>query len=222
MRERDAFFDLRPICITPARTIRRMLPAIGLFVLCSCKNDTKKSTEGQGADYLSQPAQIITSNDFLPGNFRDPEQIRQIQKSVNVLTSLSITDSAVLEDEDFLENMTDGGSTLTGYFSNGELIKISEWVGLSYGVIQQHFYFAKERLVFVSQTEDYFYTDTAGTDHSKFENDFRSEFYFTAEKLLEQVSSGSRRFNEEKDKEAELLTDAFVYRKLLQSKKNKH
>ena len=64
----------------------------------------------------------------------DINQIRQIFSRINSEPHLK-----KVTIEDFLEHTSDGGAELTGYFSKVELVKISEWIGLSYGIRQRDF-----------------------------------------------------------------------------------
>lgn len=63
--------------------------------------------------------------------------------------------------EEILGHATDGGASITGYYKENVLQKMTEWVGLSGGVIQNEYYFDKGSLVFVYSTEQrYPYNDS--------------------------------------------------------------
>jgi hypothetical protein len=144
--------------------------------------------------------------DFLsPLQFNDTTGVKRIQQIVITLNSSKIKDSVYLENEDFMENSTDGGGSLTGYFQNGNLVKIDEWYGISWGVLQVSYYFDNSSLVFVRETEDHFYIDdSTGIDPSRFDSQFRGEYYFNKGKLFDEVSLGHNRFeNEENNPEKE-------------------
>jgi hypothetical protein len=160
---------------------------------------------------------------FLLSIFEDTFQVRRIQKYVSQISKQKFEDSLELENEEFMENMTDGGGSLTGYFENDKLLRIKEWIGLSYGVTQHNFYFRKDQLVFVLETEDHFYIDSTGTDHSRFDQHFRGDYYFTNNKLVDMVSLGHNRFEiDTNDPEREFLQLATKYQQLILKKKKRN
>jgi hypothetical protein len=160
---------------------------------------------------------------FLSHYFDDTIRIKEIQEYVTRMDKYKFKDSLELENEDFMENMTDGGGSLTGYFKNGELLKIKDWVGLSYGVMQHSFYFNEGQLVFVYETEDYFYvSDSSGIDLSKFGQHFRGDYYFANNKLVDMVTLGHNRFEDENNNpEREFLKAVTEYREILLSRQKK-
>lgn len=188
-----------------------------IFLICACSNLSKSPAKSEAAAVTGVNKPVV---EFLPGHFKNPAQVDQIQKNVNVLNSLDFSDSLVLEDEDFLGHTTDGGATLTGHFSGPDPVKITEWVGLSYGVHQHSFFFAKDRLVFILEKEDYFFSDSAGTDPTHFSEEFRADYYFTGEKLIDSANKGKKRFNDESSVASSLLSKAATYQQLLRKKKN--
>ena len=98
-------------------------------------------------------------------------------------------DSLELDCEEFTEETPDQGASLTGYFRNNELIKIKDWIGLSYGIMQHSFYFDNDQLIYVYETEDDFYIDdSSGTDLSRFDQHFRGDYYFGHNKLVDYVT----------------------------------
>ena len=134
------------------------------------------------------------NHSFLERDFSDTARIKSVQRFVTHIDSEKFKDSLELENEDFMENMTDGGGSLTGYFQNGKLVKIAEWYGLSWGVLQATFYLKNDKLAFVKETEDHFYTDSMGTDPSRFDTHFIGEYYFDNDHLFDEVSVGHNRF----------------------------
>src|SRR6187399_2214269 len=87
------------------------------------------------------------------------EQIKLIRKKFEIINKDSTLRKVVLENEDFLSNMTDGGGKLTGFYKDKEIKKIYEWIGLSNGISIKEFYFDKERLIFVYEKFDSFVFD---------------------------------------------------------------
>lgn len=172
--------------------------------------------------YKRQTAKIIFKGEpgFLSGDFADTAIIKEKQSIVRSIDHLRLKDSLELENEDFLENMTDGGGSLIGYFLNGELVKISEWVGLSYWIMQHNFYFHKGMLIYVRETEDDFYVDdSSGTDQSRFGQHFRGDYYFTGNKVIDMVAPGHNRFEiDTNDPEREFLQTSAAYRKIIRNR----
>jgi hypothetical protein len=124
------------------------------------------------------------------------ETIRKDFQHINIDTTLK---KKTLQDEEFLENMPDGGGELTGYYRNDSIVKIVEWIGLSYGNRTREFYFTKSQLFFVYEKfESFISNDTTGeVDHSKIKTTFEGRYYFNNNKLIEQKTLGKRTFEEE-------------------------
>ena len=115
-----------------------------------------------------------------------------------------------------MENMTDGGGSLTGYFDSDKLIKMKVWIGFSWGVRQNIYYFKDGQLAYVLETEDGFYVDSTGIDHSRFDMHFEGNFYFDNNKILDHVTLGHNRFeNDSNDPEKEFLETADYYKAFL-------
>lgn len=213
-----------------------ILSLLGVILL-SCSNlQTKQETEtatedsviSKIIDSLAPPAKGNTEfkgeSSFLPRRFVDSNLIKKIHLIVKSIDDHTFKDSVELENEDFLENMTDGGGSLTGYFNNGELVKIKEWVGLSYGIIQHSFYFRKGQLAYVLETEDDFYVnDSFQKDYTKFGQHFRGDYYFSDNKLAGMLTLGHNRFEDDaNDPEKEFLSTASQYRKLILTRRKRN
>ncbi len=67
--------------------------------------------------------------------------INKIRKIVTQINKDSDYSKRKLENEEFLEQMTDNGGELTGYFKNRKLVKIVEWIGLSSCVNITEYYY---------------------------------------------------------------------------------
>ena len=145
--------------------------------------------------------------------------IRKIVQEINKDTSLK---SIKLENEEFLEQALDGGGSLTGYFNGDSLVKITEWVGLSFGSKQFEYYFKKEKLVFVYATEKHFrYNDSLQTlDQTKLELTYEGRYYFANEKLFDSKTSVIGAWDEPKILSQSLVETANKYLQLLKKKKN--
>ena len=145
----------------------------------------------------------------------DIVQIRQIFTRIN---SDTLLEKLVIEGEDFLEHTPDGGGELTGYFSKAQLVKVSEWIGLSYGIRQTDFYYDNVNLIFCYVREEHFQTKDSGINYNKTVPVFEGRYYFKNDKLIQKKLNGSG-FWDKKDESA-LLPDSRVYSKLLLKKKS--
>ena len=128
-----------------------------------------------------------------------------------------------LSNEQFLENMTDGGGELAGYYKKDSLVKIVEWIGLSYGNRTREFYFKENKLFFVYEKfESFVHNDkTNELDLTKVKTTFEGRYYFNNKKLIDQKNSGKRTFEEnESGMEEELQSAAGEDIHLLNKKKN--
>ncbi len=191
-----------------------------IIVLLSCSNHSVNSeTNAISKDLIHSKAGDSISATFVkeskgePGfltqYFNDTAGVRKIRKYVSEIDKHKLKDSIELENEEFMNNLTDGGGSLTGYFQKGELVKIKEWYGLSWGILQVNFYFKNDILLFVNETEDHFYIDSNGTDHSRSDLIFRGQYYFNKSKLFDEVSVGHNRFErDDQNPETEYLKRA--------------
>jgi len=120
----------------------------------------------------------------------------------------------VLTNEEFLDNMTDGGGVLKGYYLKGQLEKISISVGLSYGQSSFDYYFENEKLFYILETFKQFeYIDSIGSfDYSKTEQTFRGRYYFMSNVLYDYETTGHNRFeSDEIDPEETLIKETNVW-----------
>lgn len=163
--------------------------------------------------YLS----ILFNVQYLPAQAK-LEKIKHIQdvfKTVNKTSNLKIVK---LENEEFLENMTDGGAELTGFFKRDSLIKIKEWVGMSYGSIGIEYYFEKHNLVFAYVRESYFPYNDSSINQTKLILKFEGRYYYENKEMIAQKNSGSGMWGDSLDKLNPLLENSNRYSKLLISK----
>jgi hypothetical protein len=150
------------------------------------------------------------------------ELIKVIWKDFQAINNHTTLKKKILQNEEFLENIPDGGGELTGYYKNDSIVKIVEWIGLSYGNRTREFYFRKTQLFFVYEKfESFARNDTTGeADLSKIKTSFEGRYYFHNNKLTEQKTSGKRTFQDELPGIVkELQTAAKENRKLLAQKK---
>lgn len=132
----------------------------------------------------------FTSSLFGQNKSMEILKIRQAFQKINSDSSLKT--KTIDDEEKFLGNVTDGGGDLKGYFKNDSIQKISEWIGLSFGIIQTEYYFKDDQLIFVYKNEKHFgfNNKTQETDHNKLELAFEARYYFSNEKLIEVKKKG--------------------------------
>ncbi len=196
----------------------------GLTAFCFCcllagcgENNSSGASGPQSAQGDTVPVKISPQEIHQSLNdVKDPVLIARSLAKVLQTDKLVILDSVELQNEEFLENQPDGGGSLTGYFHKGALIRLTEWIGLSYGVRQRDFYFDTLKLYYVLEQESYFaISDSLGTDPSRFENSYRGDHFFRNDSLIEQTSSGEKRFKAERPDGIEFIEAATEYKNLL-------
>ncbi len=148
------------------------------------------------------------------------QKIKTIRAEFQKINRDSSLQSITLDNpEDFLGEATDGGGELTGYFKNDSLRKMLLTVWISYGQIYQEYYFKKDQLIFVYETEKDFPVDSANQiNHEKLTLAFEGRYYFDDDKLMRRVAEGSKRINDENEAD-NLLKNATQFMKLLVGKR---
>lgn len=121
------------------------------------------------------------------------DQIQQIKGRFASINQNKNYEVVTINHEDFLENMTDGGGELQGYFKDGELYKVFESIGLSYCMQTREYYFWDGKLIFVFETEADFGMDSTGAwDYSQTKIAFEGRFYFSNDKLISTNIKGKK------------------------------
>ena len=117
-------------------------------------------------------------------------------KKVNKDKSLS---KISLENEEFMDHLTDGGGELTGLYKNDQIQKVIRKVFLSNGIEQFDYYFADGKLIFIYETFRAFKSlESQGTfDYSKTEIEFIGRYYFQNTKLVDSETTGHNRFEDD-------------------------
>jgi hypothetical protein len=149
--------------------------------------------------------------------------INAIRKEFNAINHDTTLKKVVLENEEFLPDMTDGGGQLSGFYQAGQIRKIVSWVGRSNGNEVCEFYFQDGKLIFVyAQFNAFVYDEKQQALRlDATEKTFEGRYYFHDGKLIEQTITG-RNWFEDGDVEKMLLTRADDNKKLLKQKaKNK-
>jgi len=143
--------------------------------------------------------------------------IKDIRKEYHRINSISSFHVVKLDGADFTEETLDGGAELTAYYKKDSLLKITEWVGLSYGNRSREYYFKNKQLFFIFESFDSFVETKDGLDHSKTKNSFQGRYYFSNTKLIHKIISGTKPFDDEPL--SQLQIDAQNNIKLINSKK---
>jgi len=137
------------------------------------------------------------------------EQIKLIRKKFEVINKDTTLKKVVLENEEFLKDMTDGGGKLTGFYKNKEIKKIYEWIGLSNGISMREFYFDKGQLIFVYEKFDSFVFDDKKNefDYSKTKTIFEGRYYFSNKKIFSRSTKGKRSLTAQNESTQENLLE---------------
>lgn len=122
------------------------------------------------------------------------ESIKQAFWTINNDTALQ---RVTLQGDKFLGESVDGGGELVGYFKGDSIVKITEDVGLSFGVMKIEYYFKGGYLIFVYEKEkDFPYDDsTASFDYTRLSLVFEGKYYFHNDSLIKKIVKGKRSSN---------------------------
>lgn len=116
--------------------------------------------------------------------------IKQIRADYQIINADKHLAKRIVEGEDYLDNIPDGGAELTGYFKKDTLVKIVEWIGLSYGNRIIEYYLKQGRIFFIYERFMSFVTTDTSMDYSKVKLAFEGRYYFHNDKLIERKVSG--------------------------------
>lgn len=100
-----------------------------------------------------------------------------------------------LSNEEFLEEMPDGGGELKAYYKNGELVKMVERIYLSSCINTTVYYVKNGQLIFTyTQVKEWFYDEKTNTLDSKRLNlKMECRFYFEHAKVIKSILKGTSR-----------------------------
>lgn len=118
------------------------------------------------------------------------EAIHRIVKEINGLDKLQ---PKVLENEAFLDEMTDRGGVLTAWLRKGRVVLLMEWVGLSSCEQVTAYYFSGSELVFVEvKGAESAYIDSTGSfDHRVQHTTMENRFYYQGDTVVKSELTGS-------------------------------
>jgi hypothetical protein len=150
------------------------------------------------------------------------QDIRTLSTRINADSTLR---KVILHNGDFLgDEVPTGGGTLTGYFKQDTLCKMTVWVGLSYGVVRETYYFDRGALIFVDETEDDYLEDnsTGGSGHGKPQQTFEGRYYFQGDVTISTLTKGKKKLGpDDTHHPTELYHNAHYYFCLLVKKERR-
>jgi len=120
--------------------------------------------------------------------------MNQIRKEYNAINKDKAMKAVVLNNEDFLDHMTDGGGKLIGLYRKGEVKKIVCWIGLSFGTEHVEYYFKNNKLIFVYEQFNTFLFDKKiqKLSYDATEITFEGRYYFDANLLIKKFIKGQK------------------------------
>ncbi len=147
--------------------------------------------------------------------------VPEIRAQFNAINTDAGLKTDTFENEEFLEQGTDGGGMLTFYYRNDSIRKIVTWIGLSYGNTIREYYFSNDQLIFVYENVATFVENKNGErDLTKTETAFEGRYYIHDNRMIKKLTTGEKPFEDKrKDLMKELLTEADGYFKLFYKKK---
>lgn len=146
------------------------------------------------------------------------DRVKTIREEFQAINGDTALKKVTLEGDAFLDHTPDGGAALTGYYKEGQIKKIHQWIGLSHGIEVVEFYFKGGRLIFVyEQFRSFAYDPQKETlDLTRTETTFEGRYYFHNQKLFHYTTTGHNRFGDDGiNPEQTLLSAAKGHRKLL-------
>jgi len=151
------------------------------------------------------------------------EEIETIDIACNHINEEKRFTTKKLENDEYLDQMPDGGGELTGYYIGDTLYKMTDWIGLSSGVVKDEYYFDKGKPMFVYEVDSRFeYNDSLQVrDYSKQKIVFEGRYYFGNNKLIHAIKAGTPFGGHDLSdpaKAKELLDEAKQYGLLLKTK----
>ena len=165
---------------------------------------------------------FVIATVFAPGVKSQSKQdlIKDIRHEFQIINTYKNLQVHSLDAEEFLENSPDRGAELKAYSKKDSIVKITEWIGLSYANRTREFYFKNQKLIFVYEKFDSFITEKSDSlDFSKARKEFEGRYYFKNDKLIDEKLWGKKPMGGEKTSAAGLLSDAKEWVGLFAKKK---
>lgn len=121
----------------------------------------------------------------------------------------------VIENEEFLEKMTDGGGELVGFYDENQKIrKIEVRIFQSIGVQEYYFYLKDEiPILIIDRFKQFAWNEKLDDfDNTRFEGGFYGTYLFDNNHLIDQISLGHNRFEDDQiDAEKTFLNEFRSY-----------
>lgn len=153
---------------------------------------------------------------------KQTKDITNIRASVEAINKDSNYTIKSIDAAFFLENMPDNGGSITGYFKEGQLMKIDVYIGLSSCITTTTFYLEDTKLIFAyTQAKNYHYDDDKGAfDYAKQTLTMESRYYYANGEILKTIVTGASMCSEGTDLERanENLAHVSTYIHLLKNK----
>lgn len=126
------------------------------------------------------------------------QKISNIRAEVQKINKGSGYKITTLSNEQFLDEMPDGGGELQGYYRNGELIKIVEKISLSSCIHITEYYLKNNKLIFAyTQGKEWFYNEQLNEfDPKRITLKMELRFYFENLKMIKSILNGQTRCSE--------------------------
>jgi len=123
------------------------------------------------------------------------DHIRTVFAAINSDASLKkvVIDNDKLSTIDPDYKASDGGEELTGYFKDGDLVKLTFSVELSFGIKTLEFYFQNAEVIFAYEKQQNFRKNgkTTESDYSHLTTGFEGRYYLDKNKVIQKVEKGS-------------------------------
>jgi hypothetical protein len=144
---------------------------------------------------------ILTNSVFISSAQNKAAIISFIKKEFRLINADSSYKVKVLDNEETMHEGSDGGSQLTGYYKNGKIRKIVDWVGISYGVHITEYYFKNEELIFIYKTFNAFALDnkTQSLLYDSLAKTFEGRYYFYKNNKISFSEKGTDPFRDQFD-----------------------
>lgn len=123
--------------------------------------------------------------------------------------NLKDTTLVVLINHKFTSNTYDGWSKLIGVFYNKNLVKISSWFGLSYGINSCDYYIKNGELLFIEEKFKGYKYNNDKFDYSEFEIYANGWYLFKSGNLIDSESLGHWRFEDDSINPKDKLNSEF-------------
>lgn len=144
-----------------------------------------------------------------------------VATAVHAIEGDSLLRSVVLTNEEFMDHVDEGGE-LTGYFRDSLLVKISVALYFSHGQVRMHYYLDQGELILMEESFDQYGYDVElnEMDYATTERTFHGQYVFSQGQLIDQISRGHNRFeNDETDVQGTILSEFKHYKDLIHRKK---